>query len=341
MSNSKITFATMNLENLQLPDKKIYGREGYNKNQYQKKIDWIVQKIVELDADVIGLQEIWAKECLEDVFNSEKINGLYEFFCDKTDGKSISVAAAVRRPLKGNEATWIKEMPDELILNKRKKYDKKNYAISLKINEFSRPVLRMEITPIKGEKFLLFVTHLKSKCPMELDKDEKNKDEVKIHSKALGSALSTIRRTAEAAGLRILLNKVMRGTDIPVVVTGDLNDAQLSVTTEIITEKPSYKPYMKSRAGQKSDRGLYSVATLQEYRSLRDVYYTYIHKNIRESLDHILVSEQFYDHSNKRIWSFNSMRILNDHLDMKETSAKHSAYSDHAPVSATFDYNPI
>ena len=55
----------------------------------------------------------------------------------------------------------------------------------------------------------------------------------------------------------------------------------------------------------------------------------------RETLDHILVSEQFYDYSSRRIWSFNHLRCYNDYLDdiRKNTS-------DHAAVSATFDHNP-
>ena len=33
------------------------------------------------------------------------------------------------------------------------------------------------------------------------------------------------------------------------------------------------------------------------YRSRRDVYYTHVYQNTRESLDHILVSQEFYDNS--------------------------------------------
>ena len=131
---------------------------------------------------------------------------------------------------------------------------------------------------------------------MSLDREERQQDAIRAHSKALGSALSTIRRSAEAAALRVLLNKVMKKTDTPVVVLGDLNDAQLSV---------------------------------------RDVYYTYIHDGQRESLDHILVSEQFYDYSQRRIWSFREMRLFNDFLDDAD-----AATSDHALITAKFDYKP-
>ena len=63
----------------------------------------------------------------------------------------------------------------------------------------------------------------------------------------------------------------------------------------------------------------------------------HIHQGIRESLDHVLVSQHFYDYSDNRVWTFNEMRVFNDHLD-DEDEAIH--VSDHAIVKATFDFNP-
>ena len=80
------------------------------------------------------------------------------------------------------------------------------------------------------------------------------------------------------------------------------------------------------------------MGTLQEYRSLRDVYFTHVFQNTRESLDHILVSQEFYDNSRKRLWAFKGMELVNDHLnadDHKETGT-----SDHGIVRATFEYRP-
>ena len=71
----------------------------------------------------------------------------------------------------------------------------------------------------------LFATHLNSKLATQLDAEESARPEVRRHSQALGAALSTIRRTAEAAALRIILNEVMRDTDVPVAVVGDFNDS--------------------------------------------------------------------------------------------------------------------
>ena len=163
-----------------------------------------------------------------------------------------------------------------------------------------------------------------------------DKDFYKRHQEGIGAALSTIRRTAEAAALRMILTERMKGNDDAVVVMGDLNDNKKSNTLNVLSGQPNYLLSGLSQGG--SDVDLYSTGTLQEYRSERDVYYTHVHQNSRESLDHILVSQEFYDNSKKRVWAFKGTEILNDHLndhDHKETGT-----TDHGIVKATFEYRP-
>jgi predicted extracellular nuclease len=152
----------------------------------------------------------------------------------------------------------------------------------------------------------------------------------------LGAAVSTIRRTAEAAALRMILTEEMKGNENPVVVLGDLNDSQLSNTLNILTGQPNYLLSGLDKGG--SDTALYTTGTLQEYRSLRDVYYTHIYKKIKETLDHILVSQEFYDNSRKRLWAFKGMELFNDHLNAD--NHKEDGSSDHGIVRATFEYRP-
>lgn len=151
-----------------------------------------------------------------------------------------------------------------------------------------------------------------------------------------GSAISTIRRTAEAAALRILLTERLKGTQTPVVVMGDLDDGQHSNTLNILTGQPNYLVSGLSRGG--SDVDLYSVGTLQRYRSQRDVYGTHVFQKTRENLDHILVSEEFYDHSKNRRGAFRDMQILDDHLNTEEH--EQTGTSDHGVVRAGFEYRP-
>ena len=71
----------------------------------------------------------------------------------------------------------------------------------------------------------------------------------------------------------------------------------------------------------------------------RHVYYTHTYKAKRESLDHILVSEEFYDHSRKRRWSFREMEVYNDHLN--RGAFEQDRASDHGLVRAHFDWYPM
>jgi len=60
MANSRdISFATFNLYNLHLPGQRIYtDADGWSPEEYDAKVKWIGARLRELDADVIGFQEV-------------------------------------------------------------------------------------------------------------------------------------------------------------------------------------------------------------------------------------------------------------------------------------------
>ena len=334
----KLKISTFNLFNLQLANKPMYRGKKWTEEEYKGKIDWTASILKKIDADIIGFQELWHPKALEEAFRVAGLLDEYELASTLT-ANSINVALAVKKPLNIVHKKWEPDMPHELRLKKSKKSynNEPPYKIDVRIKKYSRPLLRANIKINDHLNITCFVTHLKSKLPMKIYK-EPHYDEVKPHADAIGYALSSIRRASESAALRIVLNKEMQGNNRPVLLMGDLNDSQLSVTTSIISGDPKHKLFQKSGKGEKSDKGLYSVATMQELRSLRDVYYTYIHDGFRESLDHILVSEQFYDYSDNRIWSFEETRIINDHIDDKKGIG---FGSDHGVVVSTFNYDPI
>lgn len=218
--------------------------------------------------------------------------------------------------------------------------DRQAPAISVTIPGFSRPVLQFQVELRDDQPATeVFVAHLKSKLPTPIYNERwyrEDPDLYRPHTTALGSALSTIRRTAEATGLRAMLTAVMKGSDTPVIVLGDLNDGTQSNTINVITEQPRYL-VGESRGG--ADNGLYTAQTLQEYRDSRDVYYTHVHEDLRESLDHVLVSEQHYDNSKKRVWLFDGLVINNDHLNSEDHKA--SGTGDHGLVKVSFAYRPF
>ena len=339
-----LSLATFNLYNLQLPETPWRRGKTYTPAEYRSKVDWSADILRRLDADVIAFQELWSPQCLRDIIDAAGLANDYSLaFIRDTGWYDIAVAAAVRRPWTIRAKTVHKELPPTLVLRKREvdrggSGEDEDDDIEVGIDKFSRSVLQLSVGR-DGDPSLppveVFCAHFKSKLATRLDREESGRPEVSAHSTAIGSALSTIRRTAEAAALRIILNDLMRGTHSPVVVLGDLNDSQLSNTLTLLTEQPALRFFAASRRGSSSDRGLYSAATLQEMRSLRDVYYTHIHEGIRETLDHVLVSEQFYDFSRNRIWSFREMRVWNDHVEDEDP-----ATSDHGIVVARFEHDP-
>ena len=293
-----------------------------------------------VDATCWGFQELWHKDALESAFDQAGIiDDFHLLIPDNHNGGGIVCGGAVLKDYIVGEPEWIEAFPEKLVLQSGGD-DNQTPDISLSIDGFSRPVLHFKIRPRSNGKIIhVFVVHLKSKLPTAVYREgwyRNDSNYYKKHSNDIGYAISTIRRTAEAAALRMILIDLMKGTETPVVVLGDMNDAQKSNTLNVVTGQPNYLVSGLSQGG--SDVDLYTVGTLQEYRSLRDVYYTHIHQKQHESLDHILVSQEFYDNARKRIWAFNGMEIFNDHLN--HDAHKASGTSDHGIVKATFEYRP-
>lgn len=342
MARTTVSFASSNLYNLNLPGHKIYNdQDGWDVEAYNKKVSWASNMITKLSADVWGFQELWHRDALIKVFSETPFSNNYELLVpDNHTGQKIVCAGAVKKTILVGQPKWIEDFPQKFKLLSGGD-DPQTSDISVQVDKFSRPVLKFRIKPrSNGKTISVYVAHLKSKSPTRIYYEQWYKDDKEYYSKHtenLGSAIATIRRTSEAAALRMILTDEMKGNEIPVVVLGDLNDGQHSNTLNVLTGQPNYLLSGFTKGG--SDVDLYTVGTLQEYRSLRDVYYTHVHQNLKESLDHILVSQEFYDNSKKRVWAFKGMEILNDHLNTEDH--KSNGTSDHGVVKATFEYRPI
>jgi predicted extracellular nuclease len=340
MSRTKITFATCNLYNLNEPGVRIYSDlNGWSQEEYDKKIKWTAQIINSIRADVWGFQELWHADSLDRALAESGLAGTYTALAPPNQtGQHIVCGGAVRTDILVGEPEWIETFPDFFKLSSQGDDDQTS-SIDVRIDRFSRPVLHFKIKPrSNGRQIHVYVCHFKSKGPTKVYRESwYDRDTHSKHREAIGSAISTIRRTAEAMAMRLILTEQMKGNNIPVVLMGDLNDSQHSNTLNILTGQPNY--LLSGLAAGGSDVDLYSAGTLQEYRSNRDVYYTHVFHHSRESLDHILVSQEFYDNSKKRLWAFKGMNINNDHLNSDDH--KSTGTSDHGVVSATFEYRPV
>lgn len=340
MALKRLTIGTFNLLNLNEPGLPIYTGAGWTDEQYDRKIDWTARNIRQLKPDVFGFQEVWHVASLEKALKASGLADDYDLIVPpNTAGTRIVCAAIVRKGLLTGQPEWIVNFPDKFRLESSGD-DPQTKAISVSIDSFSRPVLHFTIKPhADHDDAHVYVCHFKSKAPTRIDAEDWYRDEKSVYSKhatAIGAAISTIRRTAEAAALRFLLTDQMKGNRKSVVVLGDVNDGQLSNTANILTGQPRFLVGDSLGGG---DTALYTAQTLQEYRSTRDIYYTHIHQDMMESLDHIFVSEEFYDNSRRRIWMFDGLTINNDHLHFDDH--KESGTNDHGIVCAAFKYKPM
>jgi predicted extracellular nuclease len=340
MDQDRFSVATFNLYNFQLPGLAMNPfQKPWTKAEFDHKVSWVARMLETIDADIVGLQELWHAEAMETVLSRQALEGTYDLLAAPATGGKIVCAALVRKGLLRGDPQWVSLFPEAVRLESTDPMDPQSPAIEVTIPGFSRPVLSFQVglrdAPPLTE---VFVSHLKSKLPTQINNEpwyDADPETYRDHRNALGAAISTIRRTAEATALRVLLTDVMKGTETPVVVLGDLNDGQHSNTINILTEQPNYL-VGDSQGGV--DIGLYSAQTLQEYRDTRDVYYTHVHQDLRESLDHVLVSEQFYDHSLRRRWLFDGLTIYNDHLNDEDHRV--TGTGDHGVVKASFRWKP-
>lgn len=340
MAQTTVSFTTFNLLNLNEPGLRVYkDADGWSQDEYDRKIAWTARILDVMRADVFGFQELWHARSLEVAAAKAGLTPDYELLVPPGhDGKKIVCAGAVRKSILVGQPQWISDFPAAFKLDS-KGDDAQADDIKVSLNTFSRPVLSFRIRPLANSPEInVFVCHFKSKAPTRIDGEawfKADKPLYQPHTEALGSALSTIRRTAEAAAFRILLTNATKNTDLPVVVIGDLNDGQHSNTLNILTGQPNYLTTLMTGGG---DTDLYSAQTLQQYRSETDVYYTHVYQDRRESLDHILFSQEFYDNSRKRIWAFDGLEIANDHLNRDDH--KVTGTNDHGIVRVTFKHRP-
>lgn len=362
-----LAIATFNLHNLQLPGEPMYPRSRpYTPEEFAQKVAWQAAMLRRLDADVVVFQEVWSRPALEAVVAEAGLAESHALaFIMDGDWDGVAVAVAVRKPWEIVASVRHKAFPAAMRLAKRKRSmaeirsappeaddevdpeddpafvpSHEDEAVRVDIDEFARSVLQVTVGHSRARRpsvppIEVFGAHFKSKLATPLDDEEFRDPAIRPHRAALGTALSTIRRVAEAAALRIILDEVMRNNDRPVIVAGDLNDGQYSDPLAVLSGQPSFRVFATSRAARRDDDGLYAGVAMQQLRSLGDVYYSHEYRNVREVIDHILVSEQLYDFSERRLWSFREMRFFNDHVPVG-----HRVATDHATVRAAFDWAP-
>jgi hypothetical protein len=319
----RIRVGTFNLFNLVKVGEPYYSKPAYSQEEFDKKADWIRMQLRRMECNIVGFQEVFHEEALEEVV---KCSGLFTGGCvaaPGADGSGPMVGLATSLPVVG-EIQQFRDFPDEL--------DFSIDDITIPIRKFGRPVLKAVLQINDDQNIAVFVAHLKSKRPIVSEDKEHDPKE-----RAIGKARSLIVRAAESAALRSILVDEMKSTRMPVIVVGDLNDSVGAVTTDIVSGSPPWRFLPRAQKEEIWDVLLYSAYSIQARQSYRDVGFSHIHNGRYESLDHIFVSEEFYVYNSDRIGAVEYLHFFNDHLadDTVSSDRPTRIKSDHGQLVAT------
>ncbi len=312
----EIRFATFNVCNLAPPGMTFYDNlPPYTQAEYETKINWIAHQLDQLDADVIGFQEVFSQAALHDVLaRTRQYRQAHHAGFDPDPAiapLTPSVALVSKLPFAAAPSAF-HDLPPALVARLPQQDDL--------LTRFTRPVLHAQVQVSDQLAINVLVVHLKSKRPdYHLGENESDPDEF-----GLASLRSLYRRGTEALGLRRLLNGFMQARrHAPLVVMGDFNDIAGAVTTELVMGAGRY-------GDDDFHQRLFDSYRIQLRRDFsRDVGYSHLHDGIFNTIDHILVSKEFHPGCADAIGAVKEVMYLNDHILLHPPGA-----SDHGLVLA-------
>ncbi|MEP2028482.1 MAG: endonuclease/exonuclease/phosphatase family protein [Paracoccaceae bacterium] len=389
---TNFTIASFNVKNLIGADKEYYKFQIYSREEYAWKQDWLADQLLTMDADIVCFQEIFEEEALQNVIAEADAQGIasndatipdkskpyrkkaifrklgYSPYTDaalafapnSNDGepgqRRPGVAVLSRLGFKGAPEI-IQNLPESLRipLQELGGADAGHYDIA----RLSRPILKVRV-PVGNQVITVFNCHLKSKLgefiqPANADfAPEADLTQYDSAGRAMGALRAALRRMAEAWVLRSELLKELKAGR-PVMVTGDFNDGEHAVSSEIISGELPFKNYswmQRHDAKSGNDRyskaenlqitgdveavRLHSAEKLFVRKSSRDMVYTSAFGGVFESIDQILMSRHFLPGSEISIGEMEYFSVLNDHLtDGSHPEAPYNKLaSDHGQIMA-------
>ncbi len=311
MMQQEIRFATFNACNLAPAGARLYDNLApLSEAEYRAKVDWTARQLDQLDADVIGLQEIFSLATLRDVL--ARSHGYRDAFLAGLEAEpgaarlTPQVALVSRLPLAAAPAAY-PLFPAGVSLPES----------GAEAGRFARAPLHACLTLADGRLIDVIVIHLKSKRPDYRSGD--NCEDPMLYAQA--NLRSLVRRGTEAVALRAVLSELDRDGRRPRVVLGDFNDSADAVTTGIVLGAASVP-------GEPLRGRLFDCNAIQlRQDQLRHLAYTNIHDGHCMTIDHVLVSEEFNPASRHAIGEVLDVCYLNDHLRLQRPEA-----SDHGQV---------
>jgi endonuclease/exonuclease/phosphatase family metal-dependent hydrolase len=317
--------ATCNLLNLANPHRVFYeNQDPYDEREYERKIDWIGERIRALNVDVLAVQEVWDESALRAAIARSGLR--YDF---------VAVPGAENTPPhNGAQGTPRVGIATRLQVNRVQSFVDFPPGFGVEVpglgahTRFERPPFLVTLRMKHGQQVHVLTVHLKSKRPKFLQDAQGNALEDREDRKVgvMATLRSLVMRGAEAAALRCIVLDLLQGTNTPLVVMGDFNDDPHSVTTQLVAAT-SEVAYDKAAR----DVALFNAYEMQGESALKkDVAYSHIHQGFPAVLDQIFVSEEFVATSRNSLGDVRRVDYFNDHLH----EGRDRVRSDHGLVRA-------
>ena len=321
LTDKELTFATANLLNFIEPPNAFYDFENiYDGEAWQEKCRWTKTQIQMLDADIVGVQEVFTIEAMRTLFAEMG----YPYFASVDHPHVESdyiysqpvVALASRYPITRIEAVT--------------PIDSIQQGYQTPLPTFSRKPLYVVVdVPDIGE-VAVYVCHLKSQRATESHDPE--------HAHPLiGRWLSSQQRGWEAVMLRLFMDQQYKRHPIPTVLMGDMNQALSSDITGLLTIESNHaseRLKLQDSWGLFCNRQSYEKHQLNE--TLQSINRTPTHYYFAKGniLDYILLSQEFQPHSQYSMADITEYTVLDNHL-INPIFERDKQASDHAFVAVT------
>ncbi len=322
-----IRFGTFNLFQFVEPPFSWYiKKDKFTPSQWENKTSWIKEKIEKMNCDIIGFQEVFSKDALEEICKELGFKYFVTVDDAKTDKQnptvyiSTTVALASKFPI-------IKTHKVNIHIPSIKKHNFQGHFT------FSRIPIKALIELSNKKQITVYVNHFKSNRLNEFEyifdkkstlkeKQEKTKEALeKNYSPALKQ------RLVETSSLFYDFKKCKT----PIVSMCDLNDKEFSLCIDALTnrayhENKKFNSYLLFDAYYLSSKK--EDNPHPEKKKLRSP--TSYYQSYGNVLDYIFVSKDFNKKDKNALGKISSYEILDEHL--KENKDGSILQSDHAQV---------
>lgn len=309
-----IRFATANLLNYLAPPNAFYDFNNiYEETQWQQKQDWLARKLAALDADVIGFQEVFSPQELQ-----EQVSNLgYPYF------------AVVDQPAVSDG--YIYSAPPVAIASRYELIEVSRVDHQLEGFEFQRQPLRATMHHPALGLVDVYVVHFKSQRPMQ-ESDLQDSLVDTWQKELYGRWQSAMQRGQEAHLLHQAMVKRKRQYGHPMVLMGDFNQELSSMEFSALRATHRFRqpdtftpllPYHLSDSWELFSHNREGVRKPTHYSGASG-----------QVLDYILLSSDFTSEADHPVATVTDYHVEDSHLINPHSQADRFA-SDHALVCVT------